>query len=92
MKTKILLVVLASMLASSARANIASDYAELTAGLTTLSPSGAPGTVVPWGLLSFPLFSANSNGTPAVVAAGHWNENTNSGRGVAYARPAFSKN
>ncbi len=83
-------VILAAAL-SAARADIASDYAALTAGLTNIPGSGGtPGTVVMHGRTAFPVFTESTNGTVPVVAAGHWNDDTNAGRGLAYAHTGWT--
>src|SRR5690349_9239308 len=82
---------LALLCAVRAWADIASDYAALTAGLTSVPGSGGtPGTVVMHGRTAFPVFTANTNGTAPVVAAGHWNDDTNSGRGLAYSHTGWA--
>ena len=92
--TKLHRVIAALLLAAAAsqvRADIASDYAALTLGLTNIPGSGGtPGTVVMHGRTAFPVFTANTNGTVPVVAAGHWNDDTNAGRGLAYSHTGWT--
>ena len=92
--TKLHRVIAALLLAAAAsqvRADIASDYAALTLGLTNIPGSGGtPGTVVMHGRTAFPVFTANTNGTVPVVAAGHWNDDANAGRGLAYSHTGWT--
>ena len=83
--------VIALSLVLSVHADIASDYLSLTAGLTNISGSGGtPGTVVMHGRTAFPVFTESTNGTVPVAAAGHWNDDTNAGRGLAYSHTGWT--
>jgi Peptidase M60, enhancin and enhancin-like/N-terminal domain of M60-like peptidases/Cadherin domain/Bacterial Ig domain/PA14 domain len=83
-------VILAAGLCAAC-ADIGAYYAALTAGLTNVPGSGGtPGTVVMHGRTAFPVFTENTNGTAPVVAAGHWNDDTNAGRGLAYSHTGWT--
>ena len=94
LSTKLHRVIAALLLAGAiaqVRADIASDYLSLTAGLTNIPGNGGtPGTVVMHGRTAFPVFTESTNGTVPVVAAGHWNDDTNAGRGLAYSHTGWT--
>ena len=88
---KRLFTLLAASAVFPAFADTAADYTALTTGLTNISGSGGtPGTVVMHGRTAFPVFTENTNGTAPVVAAGYWNDDTNSGRGLAYSHTGWT--
>ena len=42
------------------------------------------------GRKAFSVFTESANGTVPVVAAGHWNDDTNAGRGLAYSHTGWT--
>lgn len=84
---------LAVVLMVEARADLAADYAALTAGVQGQNSdgSGSPGGVAPFGRAAFPVLIGTASPVQAVMAAGRYGDSYAAGaaRAVAYSHTSF---
>jgi hypothetical protein len=82
-----------ALLSTIARADLTTDYNQLTTGVQGVSTSiaGTPGGIAPFGTASFPIMLGTASPVQAVAAAGHYNGNYDitAARAVGYSHTAL---